>query len=99
MNEGEGKGQPGSSLGLEFTGSRITICHADDARVPTTVSCAIDLSDLSCVDALQALDFYGHVMEGSVFRLRLNGQEMTSGTFRGRRPSPAATTNGTTGSG
>ncbi|MEY2227920.1 hypothetical protein [Streptomyces sp. BF23-19] len=78
-----GKGQLGSSLDLQFTGSRITICHADDASVPTTVNCAIDLAGLSCVDALQALDIYGHVMEGSVFRLRLNGQEMASGTFPG----------------
>ncbi|AZM87595.1 hypothetical protein [Streptomyces sp. W1SF4] len=78
-----GKGQLGSSLDLAFTGLRLTFCHADDASVPTAASCAVDLTGLSCPDALQALDIYGQVMEGSAFRLRLNGEELAAGTFPG----------------
>ncbi|MFJ3518920.1 hypothetical protein [Streptomyces sp. NPDC090131] len=84
-----GKGRLGRSLDLQFTGCRITICHADDASVKTTVNCTIDLTGLSCGDALQALDLYGHVMEGSVFRLHLNGSEMASGRFPGAEFSQA----------
>ncbi|WP_345503491.1 hypothetical protein [Streptomyces racemochromogenes] len=93
-----GKGQLGSSLDLAFTGLRLTFCHADDASVPTAASCAVDLTGLSCPDALQALDIYGQVMEGSAFRLRLNGEELAAGTFPGR-VSPRRTVNGLRGSG
>lgn len=78
-----GTGQLGNSLNLQFTGNRITICHAHDASTPTEVNCAVDLTGLSCADALQALDIYSHVMEGSAFRLCLSGQELATGRFPG----------------
>ncbi|RKT02968.1 hypothetical protein BX286_0888 [Streptomyces sp. 3211.6] len=78
-----GKGQLGSSLDLAFTGFRLTIYHADDAGVPTAANCDVDLTGLSCSDALQALDIYDLVLEGSAFHLRLNGQELASGAFPG----------------
>ncbi|KIF00762.1 hypothetical protein PL81_39190 [Streptomyces sp. RSD-27] len=78
-----GKGELGRSLDLAFTGFRLAICHADDASIPTEASCAVDLTGLSCPDALQALDIYGQVMEGRAFGLRLNGQELSAGMFPG----------------
>lgn len=68
---------------MAFPGIRLAICHADDTNIPTEANLAVDLTGLSCPDALQALDNYPQVMEGSAFSLRLNGQELSTGTFPG----------------
>ncbi|WP_079408526.1 hypothetical protein [Streptomyces sp. 3211] len=93
-----GKGQLGRSLGLQFTGCRIRICHAEDGSVQTTVNCAIDLTGLSCGDALQALDLYGHVMEASSSACASTARRWRQAGSPGR-PFPARTTSGTPGSG
>lgn len=93
-----GKGQLGSSLDLAFTGFRLTICHADDAGAPTAANCAVDLTGLSCSDALQALDIYGLVMEEAP-----SASDSMAGSWLQAHSlvqlSPVTTSNGSPGSG